>query len=215
MSVLTASDEFSPVFQIETTTPVKGGAVVGDLDAPTDGECNAQAQSLANQALFLYNRLSPIGSVTMFGGSSAPTGWLLCHGQAVSRTTYDQLFAAIGTNFGEGNGTTTFNLPDMRGQFARGVDSGAGVDPDAGSRIASGTNGNTGDQVGSKQGDAFESHTHDVDGSQSGGLDTDIVASALSDGSVNASTNATGGSTETRPTNLGLNFIIRVDYDQQ
>ena len=62
-----------------------------------------------------------VGSVTMYAGSSAPTGWLLCNGQAVSRTTYSALFSAIGTTWGVGNGSTTFNVPDMRESAPVGV----------------------------------------------------------------------------------------------
>lgn len=62
----------------------------------------------------------PAGSVAPFSGSVVPTGWLLCDGSAVSRTTYSNLFTALGTAHGQGNGSTTFNLPDYRGQFLRG-----------------------------------------------------------------------------------------------
>jgi microcystin-dependent protein len=64
----------------------------------------------------------PVGVVLPYGGPSAPTGWLLCYGQAVSRTTYATLFALIGTSFGVGNGTSTFNLPDLRGRMPIGPD---------------------------------------------------------------------------------------------
>lgn len=57
------------------------------------------------------------GTIHAFGGSSAPSGYLLCDGSAVSRTTYASLFAAIGTTWGVGNGSTTFNLPDGRGRY--------------------------------------------------------------------------------------------------
>lgn len=57
---------------------------------------------------------SPIGTILPYGGASAPSGWFLCKGQALSRTTYSELFAVIGTSFGVGDGSTTFNLPDMR-----------------------------------------------------------------------------------------------------
>ena len=67
----------------------------------------------------------PTGSVIPFAGKTAPTGWLMCQGQAVSRTTYAQLFSVIGTTFGSGDGSTTFNLPDLRGRVAVGVDSDA------------------------------------------------------------------------------------------
>ena len=56
----------------------------------------------------------PAGVIVPYGGASAPAGWLLCDGSAISRTTYAALFAAIGTAFGTGDGSTTFNLPDMR-----------------------------------------------------------------------------------------------------
>lgn len=65
---------------------------------------------------------APSGVVLPFAGSTAPSGWLLCFGQAVSRTTYASLFAAIGTAFGVGDGSTTFNLPDMRGRVPGGKD---------------------------------------------------------------------------------------------
>src|ERR1051325_6033662 len=79
---------------------------------------------------------APAGSVVAFAGPVAPTGWLLCDGSQVSRTTYASLFAAIGTAWGNGDALTTFNLPDMRGRFLRGTDHGLGSDPDAASRVA-------------------------------------------------------------------------------
>lgn len=62
-----------------------------------------------------------IGSIVMYAGSVAPTGWLLCDGSAVSRTTYQSLFDAIGTTHGEGDGTTTFNLPNISGRVLMGA----------------------------------------------------------------------------------------------
>jgi microcystin-dependent protein len=72
--------------------------------------------------------LSPAGEVASFARNSAPAGWLKANGAAISRTTYGALFAAIGTTFGAGDGSTTFNLPDLRGEFVRGWDDGRGVD---------------------------------------------------------------------------------------
>lgn len=66
---------------------------------------------------------SPIGSIIPFGGITAPDGFLLCQGQAVSRTTYAELFAVIGTSFGNGDGSTTFNVPDLRGKVPVGLSS--------------------------------------------------------------------------------------------
>lgn len=63
----------------------------------------------------------PIGSILPFGGTTAPNGFFLCQGQALSRNDYKELFAVIGTTFGAGDGSTTFNLPDLRGEFLRGA----------------------------------------------------------------------------------------------
>ncbi|WP_417805287.1 phage tail protein [Thalassospira lucentensis] len=71
---------------------------------------------------------SEIGTVSAFAMPTAPEGWLVCDGSAVSRTDYADLFAAIGTVWGHGDQITTFNLPDLRGEFVRGFDDGRGVD---------------------------------------------------------------------------------------
>jgi microcystin-dependent protein len=68
----------------------------------------------------------PPGALMPFAGATAPSGFLLCDGSAVSRSDYSRLFAAIGTTFGSGNGTSTFNLPDLRGRVPVGVDGAAG-----------------------------------------------------------------------------------------
>jgi microcystin-dependent protein len=70
------------------------------------------------------------GEIRTFGGSTIPPGWLLCDGSAVSRTTYAALYAALGgaaSPHGQGNGTTTFNVPDLQGRVAMGAGSGAGL----------------------------------------------------------------------------------------
>lgn len=64
---------------------------------------------------------NPIGAILPYGGATAPSGWFLCQGQAISRTTYAELFAVIGTAFGTGDGSTTFNLPDMREAVPKGA----------------------------------------------------------------------------------------------
>jgi phage-related tail fiber protein len=73
-------------------------------------------------------QLSPAGQVSYFARNTAPTGWLKANGAQVSRTAYADLFAAIGTTFGAGDGFNTFNLPDLRGEFLRGLDDGRGLD---------------------------------------------------------------------------------------
>jgi microcystin-dependent protein len=68
--------------------------------------------------------IAPVGTINMFAGSSAPTGWLLCNGAAISRTTYSDLFTVIGTTYGSGDGSTTFNLPNLKGKFPVGYNTG-------------------------------------------------------------------------------------------
>lgn len=105
----------------------------------------------------------PAGMIMAFGGpaENIPAGWLLCDGSAVSRSTYSNLYDAIGVSWGTGDNATTFNLPDLRGMFLRGV---AGDDlegdPDANNRVSRYDNGgNTGNNVGSYQGDAIRNIT--------------------------------------------------------
>lgn len=69
----------------------------------------------------------PVGTITPYGGAEAPAGWLLCNGQAVSRTNYAALFAVVGATFGPGDNVTTFNLPDLRGRMPIGAGQGAGL----------------------------------------------------------------------------------------
>jgi microcystin-dependent protein len=68
----------------------------------------------------LVGSVIPAGTIAPFAGGTVPEGWMLCDGTAINRTTYSALFSAVGTAHGQGNGSTTFNLPDYRGQFLRG-----------------------------------------------------------------------------------------------
>ena len=88
----------------------------------------------------------PAGSVTCFAHSSVPSGWLECNGANVSRSTYATLFAAIGTTWGTGDGSSTFTLPNCAGEFIRGWDNGRGVD--------------SGRTFASAQSDQNKAHTH-------------------------------------------------------
>jgi microcystin-dependent protein len=76
-----------------------------------------------NEIKNIVNMNTPVGVINMFAGSTAPLGWLICDGSAVSRSTYSDLFSVIGTTYGEGDGSTTFNLPDLRGRIGVGKDS--------------------------------------------------------------------------------------------
>lgn len=110
------------------------------------------ASALGNDANFAntvagkITQAAPSGTVMYFASPAAPAGWLKANGAAVSRTTYADLYRAIGTRFGAGDGKTTFNLPDLRGEFIRGFDDGRNVDR---SRV-----------FGSAQGDAMANHNH-------------------------------------------------------
>lgn len=178
----------------------------------------------AKLAAAVVAKLLPPGVINSYGGTSAPTGWLLCDGSAVSRSTYSALFTVIGENFGQGDNSTTFNLPDFRGRFLRGRDGAAGVDPDAATRTAMATGGNTGDNVGSVQGDEYKQHNHGV--TDPGHAHTyDLANNAAAGGIIGANGIGTPGSTysnttgitinnagtssETRPKNAYVNFIIK------
>jgi microcystin-dependent protein len=141
-----------------------------------------------------------------------PSGYLLCDGTAVSRLTYTNLYQEIGTCWGSGNGTSTFNLPDLRGYFMRGVDFNAGRDPDASIRTASAPGGNTGNNVGSVETDQYKSHTHDMYAYRTtffaSGATTPNPLINTPNSSIPAQTLSSGG-TETRPKNAYVNFIIK------
>ncbi|RJR31902.1 MAG: hypothetical protein C4574_00685 [Candidatus Latescibacterota bacterium] len=163
--------------------------------------------------------LVPSGTILPFGGAAAPTGYLLCNGTSYLRADYTDLFAVIGTSFGAADGTH-FNVPDLRGQFLRGKDGGAGVDPNAGTRTALKTGGATGDNVGSYEADAFQGHKHTTPayfGAASGARDkmygvteTTLVANVPSSTPVTDGTNGTPRtSSESRPKNVNVNYIIK------
>ena len=166
--------------------------------------------------------VSPPGVVEAFAGNNIPVGWLLCDGSAVSRLTYAKLFAEIGTTYGAGDGSTTFNVPDLRGEFIRGVDAGRGIDSD---RV-----------LGSAQTDEFQAHWHhsNLVGNTVGNTTT-TLDHAFGLGSITASTsgqrvetfindpqstaegnethfrtdNSPTSSTENRPRNIAMNYIIK------
>lgn len=85
----------------------------------THGAVTATSVSISGVSV-----MNPTGTLLSYAGSSAPTGYLLCDGTAVSRTTYSDLFAIVGTTYGVGNGTTTFNVPDLRGRIPVGKNTG-------------------------------------------------------------------------------------------
>lgn len=165
----------------------------------------------------------PSGVVFPFAGTAAPYGYLVCDGSAISRTDYPDLFLTLGTSHGQGDGSTTFNLPDYRGRFLRGVDGLAGNDPDKASRAAMATGGNTGNTVGSVQGDVNKLHGHPYYagsgygnwGTNAGGLTRYAGMASYSEFTGAPTTSADqqiggSGGNETRPKNVNVNYIIKV-----
>ena len=139
---------------------------------------------------------SPAGTVIQFAGSSAPAGYLKANGNAVSRTTYAALFAAIGTTYGTGDGSTTFNLPDLRGEFVRGLDDGRGVD--------------SGRALGSAQADEFKSHDHGfISAGNPDTFSSTAKVAGISVGGNYLSRDFNEGGTETRPRNIALLYCIK------
>lgn len=100
-------------------------AVTADIKAQNAATA---AQAADDKATLALSQAAPPGVVTAYAGSVAPQGWLFCDGAAISRTTYANLFAAIGTAYGAGDGSSTFNLPDFRGRMLVGRGQHADVD---------------------------------------------------------------------------------------
>lgn len=157
---------------------------------------------------------APLGTILAFGGTTAPAGWMLCQGQALSRTTYAKLFAIIGTAFGAGDGSTTFNIPDLRGEFLRGA----------------GTNGHSGQGNGGSVGTHQDSTAIQ---NQIAEQNTHRLVIGFGSGNINMIKNSEGSTKEgltgnaymtnnqeitsiytpfvgVRPTNTSVNYIIKV-----
>ena len=193
------------------------------------GNKRRSSQNLSKRPLDL-----PAATVHAFAGTSAPEGWAMCDGSEVSRTDYAALFAAIGTTYGVGDGSTTFNLPDMRGEFLRGLDNmgtaaGArGKDVDGTARIV----GQTQAQATAANGlstTSGGSHTHrlSIRGVTASGSNASGTASLMNNTPTgtavtlnsNNTANTTGSThshsmqssdTETRPANMAINYIIKL-----
>ena len=169
----------------------------------------------------------PIGTIIPYVTSTAPAGFLSCDGASVNRSTYTNLFDIIGVNYGSGDTTTEFNVPDLRGRFIRGQDDGAAVDPDAPIRTALQTGGSTGDSIGSAQAYQDGQHGHgitdpghfhtmqqrtthaaggatEVSGGQGSIVGNPVTASKVTGLTVNTSTG-----NESRPINVYVGFFIR------
>ena len=128
-----------------TGSPVGDILIWGNAQAYNDAYAAGQYAVLGSQP--------PSGSVEAFAGSTLPSGWLECDGSAVSRTTYSALFSAIGTTWGTGDGSTTFNLPDFRGLALEGTGTNGSAQDAAGNNYA-------GAALGAVKKDQMQGHWH-------------------------------------------------------
>ena len=168
----------------------------------------------------ILEALCPVGTIQAFSGTVAPDGWLLCDGDDISRETYKELYDVIGNNFGYGDGSTTFHLPNLHGQFLRGVSENESQDPDRSKR--KNISGVVGPNIGSYQDDAFQGHKHtgySIEGYGNGntrGYDSTnegVHSRPIQDWQTGIGELGAYGlpkiSSETRPKNVYVNFIIK------
>ena len=187
------------------TYPYDTGTVGGSLKTAEDDITSLEASVATMETTVAGVRSVPTGAVFHFASNTAPLGYLVCDGSAVSRTAYADLYAITGTVFGTGDGSTTFNLPDLRAEFIRGWDNGRGVDSGRG--------------FGSSQEDSIEAHKHKSgwgsdlsapfgsNGTTYGSssyYDPGKPAYLTSDGSESGTNTSGVISTETRPKNVAL-----------
>ena len=183
-----------------TYLPLAGGTLTGNLTlvgAPSTSNM-AATKAYVDAAVAAVPGASdptPAGTVIWTARSTAPTGYLKANGAAISRTTYATLFSAISTTYGAGDGSTTFNLPDLRGEFVRGWDDGRGID--------------TGRAFGSAQADLLKSHTHTTESNNATGGNYSGGGNSSNLGPYYSSTTGATGGTETRPRNVALLACIK------
>ena len=169
----------------------------------------------------------PVGMSMLYFGTSAPPGFFICDGSAVSRTTYADLFSCIGTAFGIGDGSTTFNLPDTRGYFIRGLDDGASRDPGRSYASVQGDTSKLPNNPITATGTGSHSHIFTINASSSeggnipptNGLGTDDqnlgnwgspnTRTTFTTAGAHTHTVGPSGIAESRPINMAVNYIIK------
>ena len=163
---------------------------------------------------------TPTGNIAPFAGpaENIPDGWMLCDGRELSRTEYQRLYDVIGVAWGTGDGATTFNIPDLRGMFLRGVsgDVSAYHDPDADARLSNAHSGNSGNNVGSYQGDAIRNITGACGtfGGESRG-DLPDTGALWREIGVNKNTGSDGNGLGIRSVNIDASRIVPVGSDNR
>ena len=155
----------------------------------------------------------PPGAIIPFAGTTAPNGWLLCFGQEISRDTYSDLFSVISNTYGIGDGTTTFNLPDLRGRMVIGIDNMGG---DSANRVeneqADVLGGSAGEENHTLTVDELASHNHSIVGRTQTSSNQYISFAAVSNAQyASTTTEYTGGneSHNNMPPYISLNYIIK------
>jgi len=149
------------------------GTIIGGSDGLVSNFASLQVSltnivSLADA--FIGGFYCPVGMITPYGAAAPPDGWLLCTGDAVSRSTYAVLFAIIASTYGAGDGSSTFNTPNLQGRIPMGLGTGASQGL-TGSGVSSGGTALTTRTIGGFIGDErTETHTHSVSGSASGSV---------------------------------------------
>ena len=199
-----------------TYLALAGGTLTGDLTlvgAPTTNNMAATKKYVDDQiAAVPSGDATPAGTVIWTARSSAPTGYLKANGAAVSRSTYATLFSAIGTIYGAGDGSTTFNLPDLRGEFIRGWDDGRGVDSGRamGSNQAFSTSASDLSVSPSSHSHSYSDETNNGTGGGQGGGGANTGTQTLSKTTGSQSLSVVSSATETRPRSLALLACIKV-----
>jgi microcystin-dependent protein len=182
---------------------------VGSGKLLVEGDTSLVSISGALKVGSVVNANVPAGMLGPFANNSVPTGWLACDGSAVSRSTYSVLYAVIGTTWGVGDGSSTFNLPDLEGAFLRGTGSNNTHNMEGGGDFA-------GPSVGSFENDQILTHGHDINFYNGGSSHSSYKSGTYpSDFSGNTTKTAmiasTGGRSgdETRPFNAGVKYCIK------
>lgn len=185
----------------------------------------AAAQDAATKS-YVDKLTSPTGAMIMYGGASAPTGWLLCDGSAVSRTTYANLFSAIGTAYGVGDGSTTFNLPNLVSKFARGGTPGTGGGADTHTHTSAAHSHTLSDPTSYAKIITTGTHVYNVRGTTAGimtsgevdyNVSTAVITAGVSasaagtqlGGATDSTTPGTTGSSSNIPAYTNVNYIIK------